>query len=243
MEVNKFTNLEYCNVEGRSLVLDIYVPQLTGEKPPLVIYLHGGEWEIGTNNGYKEVYSVSRPLIENGYAVAIIDYRLYNEAEFPAQIEDCKTAVRWLRANEENYGFNPEKIGVWGRSIGGHLASLLGTAGDVRGFDVGEHLEHSSRVQAVCNFYGMTDLLDIKGANPINYISLEVPPFLIVHGEADIEVPLLQSELLYNALKKFTNQVELYILEGEGHGFDIINQEFHQDVYKQVIDFFNNYLR
>nr|WP_281201078.1 alpha/beta hydrolase [Orenia metallireducens] len=115
--------------------------------------------------------------MENGYAVAIIDYRLYNEAEFSAQIEDCKAVVRWLRANGENYVFNPEKIGVWGRSIGGHLASLLGTAGDVRGFDLGEYLDHLSKVQAVCDFYGMTDLLEITEVNPINYISLEVPPF------------------------------------------------------------------
>ncbi|MHC4799639.1 MAG: alpha/beta hydrolase fold domain-containing protein, partial [Planctomycetota bacterium] len=95
-----------------------------------------------------------------GYAVASINYRLSQVAKYPAQIHDCKAAIRWLRANAKKYNLNPHRIGVWGSSAGGHLVALLGTTGDVKKLegDLG-NLKYSSRVQAVCDWFGPTDFL------------------------------------------------------------------------------------
>jgi len=96
-------------------------------------------------------------FVRDGYAVASINYRLSQHAIFPAQIQDCKAAIRWLRANADRYGIDPNRIGAWGPSAGGHLVALLGTAGDVNDFEVGPNPGISSRVQAVCDFFGPTD--------------------------------------------------------------------------------------
>ena len=100
-------------------------------------------------------------FVARGYAVATINYRLSQHAVFPAQIEDCKAAVRWLRANAARYGFDPARVASYGGSAGGHLVAMLGTTGDVKAFDVGEHLDHSSRVQAVVDYFGPTDFLQM----------------------------------------------------------------------------------
>ena len=101
------------------------------------------------------------PFVGRGYAVAAINYRLSQHAIFPAQIEDCKAAVRWLRAHAAQYGYDPARVAAFGQSAGGHLAAMLGTTGDVRAFDVGAHLDVSSRVQAVVDFFGPTDFLQM----------------------------------------------------------------------------------
>ncbi len=134
--------------------LDLYLPKEADSngKRPLLVWIHGGAWLGG---------SKQRPLAlrfaEKGYAVASINYRLSQHATFPAQIEDCKAAIRWLRANAAQHGYDPNRIGVWGSSAGGHLVALLGTTGDVKEFDVGPNAGVSSRVQAVCDFFGPTD--------------------------------------------------------------------------------------
>jgi acetyl esterase/lipase len=134
--------------------LDLYLPTQTGpsSKRPLIVWVHGGAWLGGSKNPCPALRFVSR-----GYAVASINYRLSQHALFPAQIEDCKAAVRWLRANASQYHYDPNRIGVWGASAGGHLVALLGTTGDVKEFDVGPNAGVSSRVQAVCDFFGPTD--------------------------------------------------------------------------------------
>jgi acetyl esterase/lipase len=96
-----------------------------------------------------------------GYAIASINYRLSQHALFPAQIEDCKAAVRWLRAHAAQYGLDAARFGAWGPSAGGHLVAMLGTTGNVAELDVGEHLEASSRVQAVVDYFGPTDFLQM----------------------------------------------------------------------------------
>ena len=95
--------------------------------------------------------------MDRDYVVASINYRLSQHAIFPVQIEDCKAAIRFLRANADKYGIDPNRIGVWGSSAGGHLVALLGTSGDVKEFEKGENLDFSSRVQAVCDYFGPTD--------------------------------------------------------------------------------------
>jgi len=136
--------------------LDLYLP--AGEGPfPLIIWVHGGAWRAGS----KENPPALRYL-EQGYAVASINYRLSQHAIFPAQLEDCKAAVRWLRANAVRHRLDPERFAAWGASAGGHLVALLGTTGDTKQFEVGEHLEQSSAVQAVADWFGPTDFLQMN---------------------------------------------------------------------------------
>ena len=130
------------------------MPEQAGGPLPLVIWVHGGGWQNGSKDACPPL---RRGYVARGYAVASINYRLSGHAVFPAQIEDCKAAVRWLRARAPEYGLDPDRFGVWGSSAGGHLAALLGTSGDVKEFERGAHLDQSSRVQAVCDEYGPTD--------------------------------------------------------------------------------------
>lgn len=136
--------------------LDLFVPEKSEGPLPLIIWIHGGGWQNGSKDGCPPLRA---GFTERGYAVASINYRLSGHAVFPAQIEDCKAAIRWLRAHADEYQLHPQRFGVWGSSAGGHLAALVGTSGDVEAFDVGPHLDQSSRVQAVCDYYGPTDFL------------------------------------------------------------------------------------
>ena len=133
--------------------LDLYLPVEPGDKPaPVIIWVHGGAWRAGSKDR-----CLARRFVRRGYAVASINYRLSQHAIFPAQIQDCKAAVRWLGAHAKEYNLDPKRFGVWGASAGGHLVAMLGTAGDVKELDVGAHLDQSSRVQAVCDYFGPTD--------------------------------------------------------------------------------------
>ncbi|MFZ5830867.1 MAG: alpha/beta hydrolase fold domain-containing protein [Planctomycetota bacterium] len=138
--------------------LDLYLPEKADSPLPLIIWIHGGGWAAGSKDNCQPL---RQGYIERGYAVASIGYRLSGDAIFPAQIEDCKAAIRWLRAHAAQYHLDPDRFGVWGSSAGGHLVALLGTSGDVKEFDVGSNLDQSSRVQAVCDYFGPTDLLQM----------------------------------------------------------------------------------
>ena len=135
--------------------LDLYLPK-EGKDLPLIINIHGGAWMGGSKE-----WGAPLEYLERGYAVASINYRLSQHAIFPAQIEDCKAAVRWLRAHASEYRLDPNRFAAIGSSAGGHLAAMLGTTGDVREFEVGENLGVSSRVQAVVDNFGPTDFLQM----------------------------------------------------------------------------------
>ncbi len=134
--------------------LDLYLPEKSDGPVPLVIWIHGGGWAAGSKD---QCPPLRQDFVAHGYAVASIGYRLSQHAIFPAQIQDCKAGIRWLRAHAKDYGLDPDRFGVWGSSAGGHLVALVGTSGDVKDFDVGANLDVSSRVQAVCDFFGPTD--------------------------------------------------------------------------------------
>ncbi|OPY30958.1 MAG: acetyl esterase [Methanocella sp. PtaU1.Bin125] len=163
-------SLQYRDVPYASLSpaqkLDIYMPAIGKGPWPVVIWIHGGCWAGGDkslatdsdSNLSMKKHVLS--LIERGYAVVSINYRLTGEAKFPAQIHDVKAAIRWVRANAGRYGFDADRIGVWGSSAGGHLAALAGTSGDVdelENLSLGNPKE-SSRVQAVVDYYGPAGL-------------------------------------------------------------------------------------
>lgn len=149
------TNIAYVENGSRNQVLDLYLPEQPSEKPlPLVIWIHGGAWMGGSQANPPVVY-----LAGKGFAVASIQHRFSSEAIWPAQAYDCKAAIRFLRDNAAKYKFDPDRFGVGGDSSGGHLAAFVGTSGDVKELegDLG-HAGVSSRVQAVVDWFGPTDL-------------------------------------------------------------------------------------
>lgn len=135
--------------------LDLYLPE-KGDSLPVIVSIHGGAFRAGSKEQGVPVEYLAR-----GFAIASINYRLSQHAIFPAQIEDCKAAVRWLRAHAHDYRLDPGRFAAMGSSAGGHLAAMLGTTGDTREFDVGDYLDHPSRVQAVVDYFGPTDFLQM----------------------------------------------------------------------------------
>ena len=167
--------------------LDLYLPP--GTARPLIIYVHGGAFRAGDKS-----QGVPLEYLAQGYAVASVNYRLSGDAFFPAQIEDCKAAVRWLRANAAKYGLDPDRFAAFGTSAGGHLVAMLGTAGDERAFDVGMNGGVSSRVQAVVDFFGPTDFLQMDAHRL---------PSGQVHDSADSP----ESRLVGGAIQHFRDKV------------------------------------
>ena len=154
--VEAIADIEYGRVGERSLTLDLYRPKQIDKPVPALVFIHGGGWEKGKKNDYR-FYCIR--YAQRGYVVATISYRLTGEAPFPAAVNDAKCAIRWLRANAEQYGADPEKIGVLGGSAGGHLSMMVGYSSDVLELEGdGGHEDVSSRVQAVVKLYGPTAL-------------------------------------------------------------------------------------
>jgi acetyl esterase/lipase len=232
----------YCTVDGVPLRADIYFPKNAQTALPLLIYIHGGAWYGGSKTD-GTFFQDAPALLNAGFTVASIDYRLAPEYKMPAMIEDVKCAVRFFRARAAWYNIDPGRIGVWGTSAGGHLASMLGVADESAGFDVGEYLEYSSRVQAVVDMFGPADLTgafmkkreqneiyqtvfgftDLSNpaftkSSPTTYVSYDDPPFLILQGDADTVVPLNQSQGLYDRLIAAGVDAQLVVVKGGGHG-------------------------
>ncbi|MBX7103496.1 MAG: alpha/beta hydrolase [Gemmataceae bacterium] len=224
--------------------LDLYLPE-NAKDPPLVVWIHGGGWQGGS----KEGAGPAKPLVEKGYAVAAINYRLTNAAPFPAQIHDCKGAVRYLKLNAGKYGYDPNRVGVFGASAGGHLVALLGLTADKKELDGDLNPGPSCAVNAVVDWFGPTDFCNwggtgkfppsntangavdrllggpiaekkeiAKAASPITYTRRDGAPILLVHGDKDGLVPLQQSQLLHDDLKKWGADSTLHVVEGGGHG-------------------------
>jgi acetyl esterase/lipase len=175
-------------------------------------------------------------MTAQGYLVASINYRLYPEGKFPNMIEDVKCAIRFLRAHAGDYNLDPNRIAAIGPSAGGHLVSLLGTSDVNAGWDVGEYLDQSSRVQAVIAMAPVTDLTrsfpnaDIEAmrgvgfgednivlASPITHVTPDDPPFLLIHGDQDTVVPYEQSQIMYDRLIQTNVPAQLVIVQRAGH--------------------------
>jgi acetyl esterase/lipase len=149
--------------------LDLYLP--TAADPlPLIIWVHGGAFRMGSKADH-----VPLDYLAAGYAVATINYRLSQHAIFPAQIVDVKAAVRWLRAHAGVYGLDANRFAAWGESAGGHLVAMLGTTGSVTEYEVGDYLEVSSHVQAVVDYFGPTDFLQMDAHRPADGMIHDAP--------------------------------------------------------------------
>jgi acetyl esterase/lipase len=235
-------NVTYCTHNGVAQQIDVYYPSAGGPWPVL-LYVHGGGW----SGGDKAEGLGWRSMTERGFLVVSVNYRLASyENKFPAMIEDVKCAVRYLRAHAPEYNLDPNHIGAVGVSAGGHLVDLLGLADESAGWDTGEYTEESSRVQAVVTIAGISDLTFTRGAyaspdsaammvyhafgempgsaspklvaaSPVTYITPDDPPFLIIHGDRDTVVPVEQSQVLDEQLRKSGVPAKLVIIKNGTH--------------------------
>ena len=257
-------NLVYCTNDV-PVKMDLYFPQVVVDAAPALLYVHGGGWVIGdreTALGLEDVPA----LTAAGYLVANVDYRRSVKYPFPAMVEDVKCAVRFLRAHAAELHIDPERIGAWGSSAGGHIVSLVGLADASAGWDVGEYLEQSSRLQAVVDMFGPTDLTDpdyqrkfeqkgyllfdvmdpslelLAWASPVTYVSADDPPFLIIHGDSDKVVMVKQSKRLHELLLAFGVPAELLIVQHANHNFvpmgDVMNPT-REGITQRMLEFFN----
>jgi acetyl esterase/lipase len=260
-------NVTYCSIGGSDLKMDLYLPSGIEAPAPTVIFVHGGGWTQGSKEGVPA--DVLDLLRRAGFIVVSLDYRLAPKYKWPAQIEDVKCAVRSLRAHAAQDLVDPSRIGAWGGSAGGHLVSLLGVTDRSAGFDVGPYLEQSSRVQAVVDWFGPSDLHDLfmdpnmsylgpevfdaqpgdeqvlDQASPVTYLTPDDPPFLIMQGDHDQTVPLSQSQELYDRLTAAGVPASLQIVKNAGHGFVPVGgpiQPDQEEIAGQVLAFFKKTL-
>jgi len=252
----------------QDLHADIAYPADSATSLPAIIYIHGGGWFKGS---YKSPLLVRTAM--SGYFVASVEYRLSNVAKWPAQIQDCKLAVRWARANAAKYNINPDRIGVWGASAGGHLVACLGTMNDAKYEGDGGYPGVSSSVQAVVDFYGPVDFThpaiyspsaikmteglfgvpfeknpDLwKSGSPLFFVKPSDPPMLLVHGDSDTLVPTAQSTAFDEALTKAGVPHRLLLVKNAEHDLKpkpgTTIDPSYQDVLKDVVDFFDKYLK
>ncbi|MGZ4963938.1 MAG: alpha/beta hydrolase fold domain-containing protein, partial [Limisphaerales bacterium] len=152
-------DVPYCTNSGVVLKLDLYMPEQKPSKPmPLAVFVHGGGWQKGSKAGGVWLNSIRAELNKRGYVVASVDYRLAPKYKWPLFMNDVKCSIRFLRANAQKYQIDPEHIGAWGTSAGGHLVAMLGTA-DKNAHLEGEHYQkQSSSVQAVVDMFGPSDI-------------------------------------------------------------------------------------
>jgi acetyl esterase/lipase len=243
-------DLVYGKGGSRDLKLDLFLPKEGTGLRPAIVFVHGGGWQGGSRGAFQRQAAY---LAGKGYVGACIEYRLSGEAGFPAAIEDCKCAVRWLRANAQAYRIDPDRVAAAGGSAGGHLVALLGVTDKVKELEGnGGNANFSTRVQLVIPFNGVFDLEKgaqsvpaagpvakflggtfaekpevYQKASPITYVRKDAPPFLFLHGTADKTVSIEQSRAMQKRLHEAGVEAELYEAEGAGHGF--FNQPPHYD--------------
>jgi acetyl esterase/lipase len=240
------TDVVYGTAEGIEMKLDFAKPVLcSGQSVPLVVYFHPGGWRGGDKSG--AILSSDHVMFyQLGFAVASVDYRLAPRFRFPAQIQDAKLAIRFLRRNAAALGIDPERIGVWGPSSGAYLAFLLAATTAADGLE-GPGLEGvSSAVRAAVGWFGPTDLndyaqgspadilnmlTDLLGcappacpaiaawASPVTYVRPAGPPILVVHGESDEVVPYRQAEIFAEKLRTAGNGGAIIKVKNAKHGF------------------------
>ena len=263
-------DVTYGKAAGTELKLDLYFPRESdGKRLAAAVYVHGGGWQHG-DKAQGAGAMVIPEMVRRGYLVASINYRLAPEHKFPAQIEDAKCSIRFLRAHAKEFHLDADRIGVFGGSAGGHLVALLGTSDASAGLEgKGGWAEESSRVQAVVDMFGPTDLTVLpaggdsrmakhvfgasskedevlKRASPVTYVSKDDPPFLILHGDEDRLVPLSQSERLQERLKAAGVPCSLVVVKHAGHGFAPAGGEpspSRAELTRRIADFFDQTLR
>jgi acetyl esterase/lipase len=261
------SDITYCTMDGVPLRMDLYFPTIEGPWQVL-LYVHGGSFTGGDKRTGSGIIDIPA-MTERGFAVAAINYRLMPESPFPAEVIDAKCAVRFLRAHAEAYNLHVEKIGVWGGSAGGHLAAMMGLTNTDPAFEAGENPDFSSRVDAVVEMFGPTDLTQpmgwlqrlllrrafgtdssedtrLVGASPVQYINRDAAPFLILHGEQDTAVPVEQAQILHERLLEAGVDVSIVIVENANHNFKPtggVIQPAREEISNLMGDFFERVLK
>jgi len=246
----------------RELKLDYARPGDPGTFPA-ILCVHGGGWSGGKRQDFQFLLKI---LAARGYVAATATYRLAPAHPFPAQIEDVKCAVRWMRARAKELGLDPARIGAVGASAGGHLVCLLGAADAADGLEgSGGWGDASSRVQVVVNIVGPTDLTTgrwsltsqkilenflqgtleanpgiYRRASPVTYLTPDDPPVMTFQGTADPLVPLEQAEILHRRLSRLGIENRLIILEGRGHGW--VGEDMDRTI-QDTIAYFDRHLK
>ena len=259
--VEEILDLEYGSGGQHKLQLDLYLPKDRTQPTPAIIFIHGGAWKAGNRRDMK-YYCLK--FAEKGYVTATVTYRLIGQAPFPAPIQDVKCAVRWLRAHAEKYQIDPDRIVASGNSAGGHLSMMIGYSDDPSLEGTGGHNNQSSRVAAVVNFYGPTDLTtefakkqgDLKDfmagktfdeapdsyklASPLFHLTEDDPPTLIFHGTIDSIVPIVQADLLADKLKELKIDYLYEKYPGWPHAMDLAESVNRRCIY-QMEQFFKKH--
>jgi acetyl esterase/lipase len=262
-------NITYCTApDGTKLLMDVYPPQTSAGPAPVVVYVHGGGWESGSKDD-EITKTFFGELTQRGYLAVSLQYRFAPKYKFPAQIEDVKCAIRHLRANAAEYNLDPDHIGAFGGSAGGHLVALLGVTDPSLGWDSGMYPDQSSRIQAVIDMYGPMDIIALfknsslavgeqvfgvpnntdpllEKYSPLAYITPDDPPFLIMQGDSDGVVPVAQSLLLRDKLEATGVPVEFVLVKNAGHGWHPKGGEMQpalDGLVRIVADFFDQTLR
>jgi acetyl esterase/lipase len=264
-------NVVYGHAGDVDLKMDIYFAPDTGDRPvPAIMFIHGGAWSSGDKCRltFPQLIPV---LLQRGYLVASINYRTAPKYKFPAQIEDAKCAVRFLRRQAAQLHIDSNRIGVEGESAGGQLAALLGLTDTSAGFDGnGGWNGESSQVQAVVDLFGPMNLTEfetvtnnynrqtianvfgaknngdaiLKRASPVNYVSKDAPPFLILHGRCDSMVPWIQSQEFQEKMRATGNISKLITVEKANHGFHGKNISPNQvELVNLIANFFDHVLK
>ena len=226
---------------GRSLKADIFLPPLEEKSRPAVLFIHRGGWIEGDRSQLRG-YGIL--LARLGFVCMCNSYRLSNESIWPAQVQDVNCAIRYLRANATDLGLDPDRIGVSGNSAGGHLSLMAAATNYDQVFEgEGGSNEVSSEIKAVCAIYPPTTIRqlemlnplenaflmlmgkeakkeDFDKASPLNYVTEDYPPCILIHGSTDSVVRLKDSTKFYEKLIEFNRPASFHIFAEEKHAFD-----------------------
>lgn len=246
----------------RAEKLDLYLPAgepKAGELRPGIVIIHGGGW-TGGEKGAKREIEIGTTLAKHGYVCASIDYVLAKPGSptWPENLKDCKRAVRWLRKNAAEFHIDPNHIGAIGGSAGGHLTAMLAVTDPSDGFEPAEDPEISSRVQAAVPMYahmagGFTrdhsmfksklkdDPETYRLAAPIEHVTKDDPPMLLLHGTADTTTPIEHSKKMAAKLKEIGVPSQFVIVEGAPHSFALKPRQ--RDLTDLVVGFFDEHLK
>jgi len=230
-EPRRIDDLNYATVDGQELKLDLHLPAASSDPPGVIVWVHGGAWRAGSRKDMP-----LGALVDTGFAVASVDYRLSTQARFPAQVHDIKGAIRFLRAKQTEYGYNAGRLIIAGGSAGGHLAALVGVTNghEVLEGTVGEHRDQGSEVQAIVSFYGMSNLTSILSQSTPHGLNVRVPALQLLLGGPPDEEPDL-ARLASPVFHVDDHDPPLLLLHGDQDPQAPINQshELHGR-YKEV---------
>jgi len=257
------SEVEYKNIQGKSLRMDFYHARNSSRRLPLLVFIHGGAWSHGDRSEY---LGYALHFANLGYATATLTYRFVKDAPYPACVEDVTDAVRFIFENSEKYHYDPDRVALIGGSAGAHLAMLAayGWKSSVVKSDSSKNVSNNHQIKALVELYGPVDFTTeyarnqsmvtrlmahsyaenpqlYTEASPLSWVSKEAPPTLILHGTSDSLVPISQAEQLKHKLDSLGVPNVYLPLPGWPHTTDLVKRV--NDYFKVAMgDFFSKYV-